>query len=208
MRILVTAASRHNATAEVAQAIARTLELAEIEVDVRRPEEVGHVSAYDGVVLGSAIYAGHWLKPAKELVERTSSRLRHLPVWLFSTGPIGDPLKPEASPVDVAPMLAQSGAREHRLFGGRLAKHDLGFAERAVVRVVGAAEGDYRPWAEIEAWAGEIATTLKASSLPVQLDRDDPDHADERREPIELLGVVDGEVGSPKVTADAARRMP
>ncbi len=168
MRILVTAASRHDATAEVAQAIAKALERADIEVEVRRPEEVGHLNAYDGVVLGSAIYAGHWLKPAKDLVERTSSRLRDLPVWLFSTGPIGDPMRPEGLPVDVAPMLEQSGAREHRIFGGRLDKRELGLGEKAIVRMVGAAEGDYRPWDEIEAWAGEIATALKADALAAQ----------------------------------------
>ena len=162
MRILVTAASRHDATFEVAQAIATTLERAGFKVDVRRPEEVGHLAGYDGVVLGSAIYAGHWMKSAKEVVERTSSRMRGIPVWLFSTGPIGDPLKPEGLPVDVAPMLELSGAREHRIFGGRLDKKELGFGEKAMVRMVGAAEGDYRPWDEIEAWAVEIASTLKA----------------------------------------------
>jgi menaquinone-dependent protoporphyrinogen oxidase len=165
MRILVTAASRHDATAEVAQVIADTLERAGIEVEVRRPEEVVHLTAFDGVVLGSAIYAGHWLKPAKDLVERTSSRMHEIPVWLFSTGPIGDPLKPEGLPVDVAPMLEQSGAREHRLFGGRLDKRELGFGEKAIVRMVGAAEGDYRPWDEIEAWAEEIAATLNIDAV-------------------------------------------
>jgi menaquinone-dependent protoporphyrinogen oxidase len=164
MRILVSAASRHDATFEVAQAIASTLERADIKVDVRRPEEVGHLAAYDGLVLGSAIYAGHWLKPAMDLVERTGSRMRGIPVWLFSTGPIGDPLKPEGLPVDVAPMLKRSGAREHRIFGGRLNMRELGFGEKAIVRMVGAAEGDYRPWDEIEAWAEEIASTLKAAA--------------------------------------------
>jgi menaquinone-dependent protoporphyrinogen oxidase len=164
MRILVTAASRHHATTEVAHAIARALKRADIDVDERRPEEVGHLAAYDGVVLGSAIYAGHWLKPAKDLVARTSSRMRGLPVWLFSTGPLGVPLKPEGVPVDFAAILEQSGAREHRIFGGRLDKRDLGFGEKAVVRMVGAADGDYRPWDEIEAWADEIASTLKASA--------------------------------------------
>lgn len=166
MRILVTAASRHSSTFEVAQTIARTLERAHLEVDVRRPEEVGHVNAYDGVVLGSAVYAGHWLKPAIDLVERTASRMRGIPVWLFSTGPIGDPLKPEGLPVDVAPMLERSGAREHRTFGGRLDKRELGFGEKAIVRMVGAAEGDYRPWDEIEAWAEEIAATLNPPEAP------------------------------------------
>ena len=165
MRILVTAASRHGGTAEVAHAIATALERADIEVDERRPEIVGHLNAFDGVVLGSAIYAGHWLKPAKDLVERTSSQMRALPVWLFSTGPIGVPLKPEGSPIDVAPMLELSGAREHRIFGGRLDKRELGIGEKVLARMVGATDGDYRPWDEIDAWAREIATTLKTGAL-------------------------------------------
>ena len=168
MRIMVSAASRHEATTEVAHAIATALERADIEVDERRPEDVVHLDGYDGVVLGSAIYAGHWLKPAKDLVERTSSRMRALPVWLFSTGPIGVPLKPEGLPVDVAPMLEQSGAREHRIFAGRLDKRQLGFGEKMLVRMVGATDSDYRPWDEIEAWAREIAATLKAAAVTAQ----------------------------------------
>ena len=113
MRILVTAASRHDATTEVAHGIATALERADIEVDERRPEDVGHLDGFDGVVLGSAIYAGDWLKPAKDLVERTSSRMRALPVWLFSTGPIGVPLKPEGLPVDVAPSPPHRGRPGH-----------------------------------------------------------------------------------------------
>jgi menaquinone-dependent protoporphyrinogen oxidase len=164
VRILVTAASRHEATTEVARAIAGVLKRATIDVDQRRPEEVGDLAAYDGVVLGSAIYAGHWLKPAKDLVERTSTRMRALPVWLFSTGPLGLPPRPEGMSVDVAPMMEQSGAREHRVFGGRLDKRELGFGEKALVRMVGAADGDFRAWDEIDAWASEIASTLTAST--------------------------------------------
>ena len=163
MRILVTAASRHEATTEVAKVIADTIERSGIEVETRRPEEVGHLGRYDAVVL-SAVYAGLWLSPAKELIERTSSRMCTMPVWLFSTGPVGDPLKPDAPPADVAPMIALSGAREHRLFGGRLIRRQLGFAEKAMVRMVGAADGDHRPWTEIEAWAEEIARTLSTAT--------------------------------------------
>lgn len=162
MRILVSAASRHDSTTEVAQVIADTLERAGMEVVVRRPEEVGHLTGFDGVVLGSAIYGGRWLEPAKSLIERTSGRIHNVPIWLFSTGPIGDPLKPDTMPVDVAPLLEQTGAREHRLFGGRLDRHGLGFGERAIVRLVGSPDGDFRPWVEIETWADEIARALKA----------------------------------------------
>ena len=164
MRVLISAASRHEATNDVAKAIADSIERAGFEVVTRRPEEVGHLGGYDAVVLGSAVYAGHWLRPAKELVERTSSRLRSMPVWLFSTGPVGDPLKPDALPADVAPMIELSGAREHRLFGGRLDRRRLGLAEKAMVRMVGAADGDHRPWGEIEASAAEIAAALNAGT--------------------------------------------
>ena len=58
-KILVTVASRHDATTEVAHAIATTLTRAGVHVDERKPEEVGHLATYNGVVLGSAIYAGH-----------------------------------------------------------------------------------------------------------------------------------------------------
>lgn len=163
MRILVTAASRHDSTRQVAEAIAETLANAGIDVVLRRPEEVGHLTGYDGVVLGSAIYGGHWLKPAKDLVERTSTQLRRLPVWLFSTGPVGDPLKPADIPADVAPLLEQSGARAHRLFGGRLDRQALGLAEKAIVQMTGVADGDRREWGEIDAWATRIAVTLVAA---------------------------------------------
>ena len=94
--------------------------------------------------------------------------MRTLPVWLFSTGPIGDPLKPETPCADIAPMVELSGARAHHLFGGRIDRHDLGLAERAMVSMVGAADGDYRPWNEIEAWAEEIAATLNAEARVLQ----------------------------------------
>jgi len=162
MRILVTAASRHQATVEVAKAIAETLERAGIETDVRRPEEVGHLTGYDGVVLGSAIYTGRWLQAARDLITRTSDRMRTMPVFLFSTGPIGDPLRPDAPSIDIEPMVELSHAREHRLFGGRLDRRELGMVEKAMVGLVHAPDGDYRPWAEIEAWAEKIAESLKA----------------------------------------------
>ena len=136
----------------MAKAIAETLERAGIETDLRRPEEVGHLAGYDGVVLGSAIYTGRWLEAARDLIARTSSRMQAMPVWLFSTGPIGDPLKPDAPPSDIKPMLELSQARQHRMFGGRLDRRELGFAEKAIVGLVRAPDGDYRPWGEIEAW--------------------------------------------------------
>jgi menaquinone-dependent protoporphyrinogen oxidase len=163
MRVLVTAASRHGATMEVARAIADVLRDTGLDTSVHRPEDVDSVDAYDVVIVGSAVYMGRWMSAAREFVERNADALRARSVWIFSTGPIGDPLKPAEEPADVATMLALSGARDHRLFGGRLDKGHLGFGERTVVRLVGAGDGDYRPWDDIAAWASMIARALTAA---------------------------------------------
>jgi hypothetical protein len=106
MRVLVTAATKYGATAEIAAAIAEVLDEHGLEATMLPPDQVEEVDGYDAVVLGSAVYAGHWLKPARELVERHAGALASRPVWLFSSGPVGDPPKPEEDPVDVADLLA------------------------------------------------------------------------------------------------------
>jgi menaquinone-dependent protoporphyrinogen oxidase len=112
-------------------------------------------------VLGSAVYAGHWLQPARELVDRCGSELAARPVWLFSSGPIGDPPKPEEDPVDVAEITAATRAREHRVFAGKLVKKQLRFPDKAIVSALRVPEGDFRDWAEIRGWAAGIAGALR-----------------------------------------------
>jgi menaquinone-dependent protoporphyrinogen oxidase len=158
--VLVTAASKHGATTEVAERIARVLGEAGLEPPVLPPDQVEDVSAYDAVILGSAIYMGRWLDPARLLVDRRAEALAEKPVWLFSVGPIGDPPKPTEESVDVEEIHKATLARAHRIFPGRLEKRRLGFAERAVVTALRAPEGDFRPWPEIEAWAREIAVAV------------------------------------------------
>ncbi len=163
MKVLVAAASKYGSTMEIGQAIADVLVEHGVETTVAQPEEVGSVDEYDAVVVGSAVYAGRWQKEAKELVERASEALVARPVWLFSSGPIGDPPKPEEDPVDVAEMMTMTKAREHRVFPGRLVKKQLSFPEKAIVLALRAPEGDFRDWGAIRTWASAIATALRTS---------------------------------------------
>lgn len=165
MQVLVTAASKHGATEEIANWIGDVLRTAGHEATVRKPAEIDTLEGFDAVVLGSGVYAGKWLGDATRLVERLGDEFRARPVWLFSSGPAGDPPKPEADPVDAAPMQTATAAREHRVFPGRIDRKSMGFAEWAIVSALRVPNGDHRPRPDIEAWAGEIAVALGGASV-------------------------------------------
>ena len=160
MKVLICAASKYGATSEIAQAVADVLAGRGCEVTVLPPQEVGAVEEFDAVVLGSAVYMGQWMKPARELAERSAAALAARPVWLFSSGPVGEPAKPADNPVDVTEILQSTKARDHQIFTGKLVKKHLSFPDRAMASAIRAAEGDFRNWAEIREWAAGIADTL------------------------------------------------
>ena len=160
MQILVTVASKYGATSEVADAIAVRLAGQGMDVVQRLPADVTSLAGFDAVVLGSAVYAGRWLEAARGLVDRLGTELRDRQVWVFSSGPLGDPLRPEQDPIDAAAVLEATGARDHRIFAGRLDRSRLGFADKAIVVALRAPEGDFRDWDAIHAWADDISGTL------------------------------------------------
>jgi len=160
MKVLVSAASRHGSTDEVARAIAEVLTESGISAVVAAPETITSLNGFDAAVIGSAVYYGKWLDPATKFVDRHHAEFVGRPIWLFSSGPIGDPPKPDGDPTDLPTLLEKTGARDHRIFSGRLDKHRLNLGERIIVRGVHAAEGDFRHWDEIRAWARGIAEAL------------------------------------------------
>jgi menaquinone-dependent protoporphyrinogen oxidase len=169
MRVLVTAASRHGATAEIADAIGDELRGRRIDVDVVAPGDVGEIDGYDAIVLGSAVYAGHWLAPARDLARRWVGSVADRPVWLFSSGPVGDPSRKmvrrmSEDPLELAEIRGITGARDHRMFAGRLERTHLSIPEKGVLLVLRGLEGDFRDWAAIRAWASQIAVELRPAA--------------------------------------------
>lgn len=164
MKVLVSVASRHGSTLQIAETIREELEALGHRGHIAEPDMVTDVTGYDAVILGSAVYAGRWLGSARKFAARLESELIRRPVWLFSTGPVGDPPRPAAPPAEALELARRLHARDHRVFPGRLNRDLLGMAERAVVRLLGASSGDYRPWPEIAAWARDIADSLTAES--------------------------------------------
>jgi menaquinone-dependent protoporphyrinogen oxidase len=164
MRILVTAASKHGSTAEIADLIGSVLARHGLDADTVALADVTSLDGYDAVVLGSAVYAGHWLKPAVQFVDRHAAALAERRVWLFSSGPIGEPPIPADDSVDASGVVASVGAVEHRTFAGALHRQRLSFPERALVAALRAPYGDFRDWEAIRSWAHGIAASLVPAS--------------------------------------------
>jgi menaquinone-dependent protoporphyrinogen oxidase len=160
MKTLLTVASRHGSTGEIGEVIAEILRDAGLAVQTRSPESVESLADYDAVVLGSAVYTGRWLEGARRFAERHHEELRARPLWLFSSGPIGEPLAPTEESLDGTRFAHELDARAHRTFAGRVDPESLGWVERTITRMVKAPDGDFRDWEAVRAWADEIAATL------------------------------------------------
>ena len=161
MKVLVSVSSKHGSTRDIGTRIGDHLRAAGLDVDVFSPEPPPIVEEYDAFVIGSAVYLGRWMSGARDFVERNAAYLHSRPTWLFASGPI----VPATDPADTAEgekLRRLIGARDCRLFAGRLAKDELGWTERAIVKMVHSPWGDYRPWAEIDEWADGIAKELAA----------------------------------------------
>ncbi|OII62519.1 flavodoxin [Streptomyces sp. CC53] len=159
-RVLVTYGSRHGATEGIAEEIADTLREDGYHTSVVPADDVVDVTGYDGVVLGGALYAGHWHHDALRCARRNAEALGRRPVWMFSSGPLDD----SAAEEDIPPVrgvereMERLHAREHVTFGGSLSPTVKGFMARALVRQGHA--GDHRDTDRIRAWAHHIATEL------------------------------------------------
>ena len=167
--VLVTVASGHGSTREIARVIADTLTGKGIDVDIVPPDAVDSIADYDAVVLGSAVYTGHWLMPARDFVARFRDELAARSVWLFSSGPVGDPSRKlvqsmEQDPVEIAGIRRDIQPLDHRVFAGRLDPQLLRLPQRASLLVFRGMRGDFRDWAQIRQWADGIAADLQIAA--------------------------------------------
>ena len=164
--VLVAAASKHGGTQGIAERIGANFAERGLAVEVKRLEHVEDLGGYDAFVLGSGIYLGNWLKPARRFLDAHAAELARRPTWLFASGSIvGDPPvadDPNALRAGLAERLVETThAREHKLFAGKLDTRKLGLLEKAAVRGAHASEGDHRDWDAIDDWSATIARELQ-----------------------------------------------
>jgi menaquinone-dependent protoporphyrinogen oxidase len=167
--VLVVYASKHGATREIAEAVAAELRAGGCAADCRAAQDAVELDGYDAVVLGSATYIKRWRREARHFLREHRAALADRPLWLFSSGPVGeqDPDPAWLEPRAVLEAAEQLGARDHVVFGGRVPADPHNVVERAMARNTPAEVADRRDWEQIRAWARSIAQDVRGRGTPV-----------------------------------------
>ncbi|MDX1690451.1 MAG: flavodoxin domain-containing protein [Acidimicrobiia bacterium] len=159
--MLVAFASRHGSTEEIAAEIGAVIRRSGFTVEVRAVDTVTSVRGFDAVVVGSAVYHGAWQPSAVDFATRHAAALQPVPVWIFSSGPLG-PVEGDLldQPDELGRLEALLVPEGHRVLAGRLDTTLLDFGERMSMLAAGRESGDHRDWDEIRTFGREIAFVL------------------------------------------------
>ena len=172
MSVLVAYASKHGATRQIAERIGDVLRGRGLSAEVRPIRGVTDLDDYQAFVIGGAVYFGSWLKDVTRFLEHYQPVLAEHPVWLFSSGPLGDQptdavgcdLRAIGVPKELARTATAVRARDHRVFLGTLDHTKFDVGERLLWALPASRklliEGAFCDWADVETWAASIADQL------------------------------------------------
>lgn len=158
-RVLVAYTSKYGSTGGVADAIGKELCGKGATADVHLVKNVGNISSYQAVVIGSPIYRGKWMPEAVNFLQNNSGRLRQVPVAYFLVCmALAQPTEEKRADVatykthilETVPEIKPVG---FGTFAGALYYNKLSWVNRKILRSKGVPEGDFRDWNAIRAWA-------------------------------------------------------
>jgi menaquinone-dependent protoporphyrinogen oxidase len=160
-KVLITYASTHGSTQEVAEVVGEVLRERGLMADVQPIRQVRKLTGYNGVVLGAPMYMFHWHAAARRFLTRFQRELTNgLPVAIFAGGPIEDGAEQwhdRRSDLDrelakfpwLTPIAVQ-------LIGGRFDPTRLRFPYKLIPAMRNMPACDLRDWAAIRSWAGTL----------------------------------------------------
>ena len=168
-KVLITYASRTGSTAEIAEAIGRTLSQSGTQVEVLPMQDVKDLSVYRAVVAGSAMRSSKWLPEAMQFIATHRAVLSQVPFATFTVcitlAMSNSEQYRKAVSEWIEPVRAQVRPVSEGLFAGRLdfSKLPLNWDTiklRAVVALGIFPRDDRRDWNAIHAWAESIHPLL------------------------------------------------
>lgn len=164
--VLVAYATKYGSTREVAVAIAQTLREHGVETAVRPARDVHSLERYSAVVLGAALYMGHWHRDARAFLKRHHKALLDLPVAIFALGPLKtteEAMQESRAQLDRAlakfPWLTPVAVS---MFGGVIDPARLRFPFNRMPK------GDARDWTAIRAFADRLVIPLRSARQEIR----------------------------------------
>ena len=167
-RILVTYGTKYGSTADIATRVGQRFTEAGFDTDVLHANFGIDITKYDGLVVGSPMYAGTWLTDPSLLLVVNKESVAELPVALFSVGMI-DVKHPgklrEEHDAWVEKAFVNEGIELNviatGLFNGSYSPRNLPWWMRIIEGILRVTpRGDHRDWQRIEQWADETALTM------------------------------------------------
>ncbi len=164
--VLVAFATRYGSTQEVAEAVAKSLRGASLDVDVKPLREVKTLEGYGGVVVGAPLQMFLWHKDALVFLSRQQTALTDLPVAVFALGPFNDVEKEwNAVIAQLDKELAKFpwfSPMAVKVFGGKFDPTALGLPFTLLPALKKIPAADIRDWNAIDAWGKELAANFQA----------------------------------------------
>lgn len=161
-KVLVAYATKYGSTAEVAERIGQILSKQGITVAVSNVKDVRSITDYQAIILGGATRMDKILSDTIKFGRKFANKLQDRQTAFFLTG------------VTMKEDTAENRAKAHSflqplldikepvsvgLFAGKLDYSKIGFVWKAIAakdETGFMAEGDFRDWEKIEAWAHEL----------------------------------------------------
>ena len=159
-KILITYASKAGSTAETAARMGEMLAGQNAQVDVLPAEKVGDLSAYQAVVLGSAIRMGQLLPEVVKFVEANQAVLQQKSFNVFflcMTLEKDTPENRQTVSAYLEPVRALVKPASEGMFAGVMEPKKLSLLERMMMKAMKTPVGDFRNWEQINAWAQSAA---------------------------------------------------
>lgn len=163
-RVLLAYETKHGSTLHTAGEMAEQIRRARHQAEVRRSREVRDLEGYDAVILGAPLYYGRWNGDAGRFVRKHREALAARPFRVFALGPTtadrGD-ASYASEGARLRGALERAGCPANarvEVFGGVIDTSKLHFPFSRMEA------GDWRPWALIEAWVGELIAELGSTS--------------------------------------------
>ena len=165
-KILVAYEGQFGSTAEVAKFIGNTLSKKGTEVDIKRINDVGNLSSYSSVIIGSAIQYDNWMPVAREFIIKNENQLaKHTVAYFFTcltlsekSEKANDQANGYANKLYSLSLVVKPVSVKG--FAGVLDYSKMSYGARMVAKVLflflGVKEGDYRDWSAIRLWSEKL----------------------------------------------------